>query len=96
MASSQDRVETLLALNLEEPKAGRAAFLDVVCDHDPDLRARLEALGVEIRDVITGKLLYTLPDEPGSIWWLACLNRSSSSRAWRLWSNGSRVPHCSN
>jgi len=28
-------------------------------------------LGVEIRDVLTGKMLYTLPEETGSIWWLA-------------------------
>jgi len=28
-------------------------------------------LGVDLRDPATGKLLYTLPDEPGSIWWLA-------------------------
>jgi WD40 repeat protein len=28
-------------------------------------------LGVELSDPATGKLLYTLPDEPGSIWWLA-------------------------
>jgi WD40 repeat protein len=28
-------------------------------------------LGVAIRDVATGKLLYTLPEESGSIWWLA-------------------------
>ena len=28
-------------------------------------------LGVDLRDPATGKLLCTLPDEPGSIWWLA-------------------------
>jgi len=28
-------------------------------------------LGVEIRDVLDGKLLYALPEETGSIWWLA-------------------------
>ena len=28
-------------------------------------------LGVEIRDVLTGQLLYVLPEETGSIWWLA-------------------------
>jgi WD40 repeat protein len=28
-------------------------------------------LGVDLREPATGKLLYTLPDEPGSIWWLA-------------------------
>ena len=28
-------------------------------------------LGVDLRDPDTGKLLYTLPDEPDSIWWLA-------------------------
>ncbi len=28
-------------------------------------------LGVDIRDSATGKLLYRLPEEPGTIWWLA-------------------------
>jgi WD40 repeat protein len=28
-------------------------------------------LGVDLDDPATGKLLYTLPDEPGAIWWLA-------------------------
>jgi WD40 repeat protein len=28
-------------------------------------------LGVDVRDSATGKLLYSLPDETGSIWWLA-------------------------
>lgn len=28
-------------------------------------------LGVDLRETATGKLLYTLPEEPGSIWWLA-------------------------
>lgn len=28
-------------------------------------------LGVEIRDGATGKFLYALPEEKGSIWWLA-------------------------
>ena len=28
-------------------------------------------LAVDLWDPATGKLLYTLPEEPGSIWWLA-------------------------
>jgi WD40 repeat protein len=31
----------------------------------------LSGLGVEIRDVTDGKLIYTLPEEPAAIWWLA-------------------------
>jgi WD40 repeat protein len=31
----------------------------------------LAGLGVEIRDATTGRLLYVLPEESGTIWWLA-------------------------
>jgi WD40 repeat protein len=31
----------------------------------------LSRFGVELRDPATGKLLYTLPEETGLIWWLA-------------------------
>ena len=39
-----NREETLFALALEKPAEKRAAFLDVMCDGDPALRQRLEAL----------------------------------------------------
>ncbi len=42
MSSPQNREEVLLALALEKPAEKRAAFLDAMCDGDPDLRARLE------------------------------------------------------
>ena len=33
--------------------------------------ASVSGLGVDLWDPATGRLLYTLPEEPGSIWWLA-------------------------
>ena len=44
MASPQNREEVLFALALEKPAEKRAAFLDVMCEGDAALRARLEAL----------------------------------------------------
>ena len=44
MASPQKREEALFALALEKPLDKRRAFLDAVCDGDPALRQRLEAL----------------------------------------------------
>jgi len=38
------REEALFALALEKPAGKRAAFLDVICEGDAALRARLEAL----------------------------------------------------
>ncbi len=44
MSSSQNREEALFTLALEKPADRRAAFLDVMCEGDPALRQRLEAL----------------------------------------------------
>ena len=33
--------------------------------------ASISGLGVDLRDTATGKLLYTLPEEPGTVWFLA-------------------------
>ncbi len=44
MPLPQEREEALFALALERPAARRSAFLDVVCEGDPALRQRLEAL----------------------------------------------------
>jgi eukaryotic-like serine/threonine-protein kinase len=54
MPLSQDRERVLLALAPEKARAGRAVLLDAVCENDPVLRARLEALldGVPVRKVI--------------------------------------------
>ena len=41
---SSNREEVLFALALAKPTEGRAAFLDMMCDGDTALRARLEAL----------------------------------------------------
>ena len=41
---NRSREETLFALALEKPVEKRAAFLDAVCEGDPALRRRLEAL----------------------------------------------------
>jgi eukaryotic-like serine/threonine-protein kinase len=39
-----NREEVLFALALEKPAAKRPAFLDAMCESDPALRQRLEAL----------------------------------------------------
>lgn len=39
-----DRLESLFAAALQEPPAGRAAYLDTACADDPALRQRVEAL----------------------------------------------------
>jgi WD40 repeat protein/serine/threonine protein kinase len=44
MPSSQNREEALFALALEKPADKRSAFLDAMCEGDPALRQRLEAL----------------------------------------------------
>jgi serine/threonine-protein kinase len=41
---SLDRLESLFAAALQEPPAGRAAYLDQACADDPGLRQRVEAL----------------------------------------------------
>jgi eukaryotic-like serine/threonine-protein kinase len=41
---NSNREEVLLALALEKPAAKRPAFLDAMCESDPALRQRLEAL----------------------------------------------------
>ncbi|HEY7422835.1 MAG TPA: protein kinase [Gemmataceae bacterium] len=44
MNESLDRLESLFAAALEQPPAGRAAYLDQACADDPGLRQRMEAL----------------------------------------------------
>jgi hypothetical protein len=44
MKPPQEREEALFALALEKPVDKRAAFLDVMCEGDAPLRARLDAL----------------------------------------------------
>src|SRR6202789_4088354 len=44
MPSSQEREEALFVLALEKPADKRPAFLDAMCEGDPALRQRLEAL----------------------------------------------------
>ncbi len=72
--------EHLFGLALAMPAAERAAFLDGACHGNPARRARLEALlaaanhegrRVNFYDVASGRRLYSLPDEPIVIWWLA-------------------------
>jgi serine/threonine protein kinase len=56
------REEALFALALEKPSEKRAAFLDAICDGDPALRARLEALLAAHEQPAT--LLDTAADAP--------------------------------
>jgi len=44
MPPAQNREEVLFALALEKPADKRPAFLHAMCDGDPALRQRLEAL----------------------------------------------------
>src|ERR1051326_2346417 len=44
MSPFDERDAALLELALEKPAGKRPAFLDAICEGDPDLRARLEAL----------------------------------------------------
>src|SRR6516225_1423930 len=44
MPLPQEREEALFALALEKPAEKRPAFLDVMCEGDPTLRRRLDAL----------------------------------------------------
>ena len=54
-----------------EPSGGTVSNLRASPDGSKLAMASHSGLGVDLRDPATGKLLYTLPDEPGTVWFLA-------------------------
>jgi WD40 repeat protein len=68
---TRTEIRTIPALMPEEAQTGGAWNLRVSPDGKKLAIANHTGRRVNIHDVATGRRLYSLPDEPGVIWWLA-------------------------
>jgi WD40 repeat protein len=64
----------LREFSTREPSDTSPWFLANICVSPDESKVAVvstSATGIDIRDVATGKLLYSLAEEPGPVWWLA-------------------------